>query len=142
VANIDRADWHYGGQFPPHLPQENGGTHIGMYIAWILNSGLASKQLLGFIADRKAAFDNRAVTGRDLLFEKLDEKFFPSLLTKEGKAFTNSYYESDTYIQDYAELLAAGFETPYEVADTWENYDRLAPRLDERLRQWRASRVV
>jgi hypothetical protein len=37
---IDRADWHYGGDFPAELPDENGGTHIGMYLAWIINNHL------------------------------------------------------------------------------------------------------
>jgi hypothetical protein len=113
-----------------------------MYLAWVLHSGLASKDLLSYVANRKAAFDSRSITGRDLLFEELDEKFFDALLSKEGKAFTKAYYETDEYIQDYAEVLAADFETPYEVADTWENYDRLAPLLNERLQRWRASRAV
>jgi hypothetical protein len=28
--SYDRADWHYGGNYPKGLPPENGGTHIGM----------------------------------------------------------------------------------------------------------------
>jgi hypothetical protein len=87
-------------------------------------------------------FNRREITGRDLLFSELDEKFFDSLLTKEGKAFTKAYYESDEYIQDYAELLASDLESPYEVADTWENFDRLLPRLNERFQMWRNSRAV
>ena len=113
-----------------------------MYLAWIINAGLASKELLRYMGERKQAFDRREITGRDVLFSELDEKFFDSLLTKEGKAFTKAYYESDDYIQDYTELLAADLESAYEVADTWQNYDRLAPRLNERLRVWRASRAV
>jgi hypothetical protein len=139
MANIDRADWHYGGQFPAGLPQENGGTHIGMYLAWIINAGLASKELVRHIGKRRQSFDRREITGRDLLFSELDEKFFDSLLTEEGKAFTGAYYESDEYIQDYAALLATNLASAYHVADTWENYDRLAPRLNERLRAWRES---
>ena len=142
MGNIDRADWHYGGQFPAGLPPENGGTHIGMYLAWVINTGLGSEELRGYVGDRAAALARREITGRDLLFAELDEKFFDSLLTEEGKAFTKAYYESDEYIQDYAELLAADLESPYEVADSWENYDRLAPRLDERLRAWRSARAV
>jgi hypothetical protein len=44
MGNIDRADWHYGGGdlYPKELPPENGGTHIGMYLAWIVQHGLAS----------------------------------------------------------------------------------------------------
>lgn len=35
MANIDRADWHYDGQYPKGLPPENGGTHIGMFLVWV-----------------------------------------------------------------------------------------------------------
>jgi hypothetical protein len=34
-------------------------------------------------------------------------------------------------------VLCAGMETAYEVADTWQNFDRLKPRLDRRLDEWR-----
>ena len=38
MASIDRADWHYGGDYPKELPIENGGTHIGMFINWIIDN--------------------------------------------------------------------------------------------------------
>jgi len=41
--SIDRAHGHYSdGDYPKELPSENGGTHIGMYLAWIIQRGLAS----------------------------------------------------------------------------------------------------
>jgi hypothetical protein len=45
MASIDRADWHYGGDYPPDLPSENGGTHIDIYLAWIIHRRLGSKTL-------------------------------------------------------------------------------------------------
>jgi hypothetical protein len=140
VANIDRADWHYGGNYPPGLPQENAGTHIGMYLAWILIRGLGSPELDEFIASRRAAFDRREITGRDLLLDELDEKFFSSLLSREGRAFTKAYYESDQYVQDYAETLSSHLESAYHVVDSWANYDLLAPKLDARYAAWRLTR--
>ena len=38
---IDNAAWHYGGNFPEELPKENGGTHIGFFLAWIINKNIA-----------------------------------------------------------------------------------------------------
>jgi hypothetical protein len=141
MANIDRADWHYGGTFPPDLPPENGGTHIGMYLAWVLDRDLGSRELAKHVGPRLPAFRQRQITGRDLLMTELDEKFFPSLLSPEGRKFTAAYYETDEYVQDYAELLASDLESVYHVADSWENYDKLARRLDERLAAWRTSRA-
>jgi hypothetical protein len=138
MANIDRADWHYGGNYPPELPPENAGTHIGMYLAWIILRGLGSKELVLHAADTYNWVRSREVTGRDLLFTKLDEKFFDELLSPEGEAFTHSYYETNGYANDYDRVLGADLPTLYHVRDTWENFDKLAPVLDERLAAWRA----
>jgi hypothetical protein len=138
LANIDRADWHYGGNYPKDLPPENGGTHIGMYLAWVILRNLASKELIKHAGDTYTWVLNREVTGRELLLTKLDEKFFDGLLTPEGQAFTTSYYETNGFANDYDRVLGGDLPTLYHVADTWENFDRLAPVLDERLAAWRA----
>lgn len=138
MANIDRADWHYGGNFPAGLPPENGGTHIGMYLAWIVHRNLGSKELTQHAGDTYGWVLNREVTGRDLLFTKLDEKFFDELLSPEGQAFTHSYYESNGYANDYDRVLCGDLPSLYHVENTWKNFDKLAPVLDERLAAWRA----
>lgn len=138
MSNIDRADWHYGGNYPSELPPENGATHIGMYIAWIMMRHLASDELRQHAGDTYKWVMNREVTGRDLLITKLDEKFFDELLTPEGQAFTKSYYETNGYANDYDMVLGADLPTLYHVANTWENFDKLVPILDDRLAAWRA----
>ena len=138
MANIDRADWHYGGNFPAGLPPENAGTHIGMYLAWIVHRNLGSNELAQLAGDTYSWVLTREVTGRDLLITKLDEKFSYQLLNPEGEAFTRSYYESNGYANDYDRVLGGDLPTLYHVKDTWENFDKLAPVLDERLAAWRA----
>jgi len=138
MANIDRADWHYGGNYPSELPPENAGTHIGMYLAWIILRGLGSKELVLLSGDTYKWVRNREVTGRELLFTKLDEKFFDTLLSPEGEAFTRSYYETNGYANDYDRVLGGDLPTLYHIQDTWENFDKLVPVLDDRLAAWRA----
>jgi hypothetical protein len=142
MGNIDRADWHYGGNYPPGLPPENGGTHIGVYLAWIIHRGLGSRTLTKYAGAMHQRVLNRQATGRDLLFSELDEKFFSELLTREARDFTRDYYESNEYLNDYDQILGADLATLYEVSDTWENYDRIAPVLDERLEAWRKARAA
>ena len=137
MANIDRADWHYGGNYPPGLPPENAGTHIGMYLAWIIHRNLASNELVVLGGDTYNWILNRETTGRDLLFNKLDEKFFDELLNPEGRAFTRDYYETNGYANDYDRVLGGALDSLYEVKDTWENFDKIAAVLDERLAAWR-----
>lgn len=140
MTNIDRADWHYGGTYPKDLPPENGGTHIGIYLAWIIRRDLGSKQLKEYAGEKLDALRRREITGRDLLFSELDEKFFPTLLTKEGRSFTHDYYESQQYLNDYDRILGGDLETLYHVADSWANYDKIEGVLDERLAAWRRDR--
>jgi hypothetical protein len=140
MASIDRADWHYGGNYPPGLPSENGGTHIGIYLAWIIHRHLGSKTLEKYAGDMYQRVLDRQATGRDLLFSELDEKFFSELLSKEARDFTRDYYESNEYLDDYDRTLGGDLETLYHVGDTWDNYDRIALVLDERLQAWRHAR--
>jgi hypothetical protein len=39
----DRIDWHSGGEYPDDLPAENGGIHIGMFLAWAFGQGMAGE---------------------------------------------------------------------------------------------------
>jgi hypothetical protein len=143
MGNIDRADWHYGAgdDYPKELPPENGGTHIGMYLAWIIQHGLASAVLQKYARDSLPLLRERKITGRQLLFSELDEKLFSALLTKVGKDFTRDYYDTDCYIGDYADALGGSLLTLYHVEDTWENYDRLAPLIDQRFSRWQQGEL-
>ena len=140
MSNIDRADWHYGGNYPKDLPPENGGTHIGMYLAWIVHRGLGSDELAEMGGDTYQLVLERVVTGRDLLFRELDEKFFDRLLNEEGRKFTAAYYETNDYVNDYDRVLGSNFASLYEVEDSWVNYDKIARVIDERFAEWRSKR--
>jgi hypothetical protein len=136
TSSIDRAEWHYAGDFPRDLPSEAGGTHIGMYLSWIIQRDLGSATLRKYARDSLALLKARKITGRELLFTELDEKFYPTLLTAVGRDFTRDYYESGCYIDDYDAALGADHPTIYHVVDTWANYDRLAPVIDQRFSSW------
>ena len=43
MAKYDDASWHYGGDFPDDLPEENGATHIGMFLNWCIDNDLISE---------------------------------------------------------------------------------------------------
>jgi hypothetical protein len=136
APSLDQAEWHYGGDFPGDLPSENGGTHIGMYLAWITHRDLGSAVLRKYCRDSLPLLRQRKITGRKLLFTELDERFVGSLLTKVAKDFTRDYYETNCSIDDYEEVLGGGLPTLYHVEDSWDNYDKLAPIIDQRFSRW------
>jgi hypothetical protein len=139
---IDRADWHYSGDYPKELPPESGGTHIGMYLAWIVQRGLGSAMLQKYARDSLPLLRERKITGRELLFSELDEKLLYSLLTKVGKDFTRAYYDdTDCYVMDYLTVLGGTLPTLYHIEDSWDNYDKLAPVIDDRFSRWQQGEL-
>lgn len=136
----DKADWHYGGNFPDDLPIVNGGTHIGMYISWIFNNILYSEEIIEEyeLSDEVDDLKNRNITGREFLFDCLDETFVDDFLSDEGVEFTEYYYQGD-FIEDYENTLARTLPSTYHVEDTWENYDKIAQVLDKRFHEWKSG---
>lgn len=138
--SYDRADWHYGGEFPDGLPPEAGGTHIGIFLAWIISRGLEGEFLRVECGEALRAVVERRMTGREFLFRECDEKLVEEMLNDEANAFARSYYESDGptgYLADYGELVGAGLASLYHAADSWTNFDRVAPIIDRRFAEWR-----
>ena len=148
---IDRIDWHFLGKgFPENLPQENGGIHIGMYLAWIINNDLIGEFHLEESKDTIEAVRQRLISGNGFLINECDSKFCDEDLNDEGSAFTYYYYNyvdegnvgMRQYIYDYAEMFIKEQMSFYEVEDSWENYDKIKAVIDERYRSWKVVKKI
>jgi len=141
----DRDEWHSGGEYPPDLPPENGGTHVGMFLAWAIINGLAGEHHRRHSKTDLDAVVARQMTGRDFLRRCCDGKFADVDLNDEGNAFALDYYGkpggSGEYFDDYADVLAEDLPSFYHVEDTWENYDAIAAVIDEEFAAWREERT-
>lgn len=139
----DRIDWHSGGDYPADLPEENGGIHIGMFLAWALGHGMAGEFHREESAEALKRLKQRELTGLEYLVEYCDGKFWDEDLNERGNAFAADYYDGQSafaaqygsYLNDYCEVFNQ-YPSIYHVENTWENYDRLQPLLDERYAQW------
>ena len=62
IKVYDKAKYHYGGQFPPNQTMEQALVHTGMYLGWIIDTGLYSET---FAEDQETirAFKAREITG-------------------------------------------------------------------------------
>jgi hypothetical protein len=133
----DRSDWHYGGDYPDELPQENGGTHIGMFLAWVINNNLEGNLHKEDSQQSLKAVRNREMTGREFLEIECDGKFWEDDLSEEGNAFAKYYYESNLYFADYESTLAGGLPTLYHVENSWVNYERISLIISSRYIKWK-----
>lgn len=140
MGSIDRADWHYGNDFPKNLPEENSGTHIGMYLNWIIDNELIGEFHLTESIDGIERVKSREITGRDFLFDYCDGKFWNEELNETGLEFTENYYSSDKYFGDYAKVLANELDSIYEVKDNRQNYSLIKEKLDQRFSKWNSRK--
>lgn len=146
---FDKVDWHSGAEnYPADLPPEAGGTHIGLFLAWIIMNDLYGEMHREDSSEAIEAVKSRRMTGREFLQQACDEKFWDEDLNAVGNAFARWYYGGDTnqgdppdyrgfYDADYERVLASGLKSPYHVADTWENYDKIAPVITKRFEEWK-----
>jgi hypothetical protein len=139
----DRADWHYGSDFPKDLAPESGGTHIGMFVAWAILRGLEGELHREESPEALEQVRRREMTGRDFLMTECDEKFWEEDLNEEGNAFARAYYDtqggSGLYLADYECTLGNGLPSTYHVEDTWAAFDQLCPVIDRRFAEWKAT---
>ena len=142
----DRIDWHSGAEnFPTDLHEDAGGTHIGMYLAWVITRGLEGELHREESPESLEDVRQRRMTGREFLIRRCDTRFWEDDLSDLGNQFTRDYYAAESppgYFDDYDECLAVGLPSQYHVADTWENFDLIAARIDERFSEWRRAHGV
>ena len=141
---IDRMDWHYGGDFPQGLPNENGGTHIGFYLTWIIQQNLAGEFHQEESSEELRLVQARELDGREFLINMCDEKFTDEDVNSEGYAFTEYYYEAEDggFFDDYERILMGDLPSIYHVENSWENYDKIAPVIAKAYEKWKKTHIM
>jgi len=140
----DDASWHYGGDFPKDLPPEAGGTHIGMFVAWAMLSGLAGQIHTEDFPDSLTKLQSRDLTPGAWFLDACDEKFTDEDLNEEGNEFARHYYADDEGLKSTNPSFLADYEAAfvqgpglYRIPDTWATYDKIAPTISRRFIKWR-----
>jgi hypothetical protein len=105
----DDASWHYGGEFPAKLPTEAGATHIGMFVAWALLSGLGGEIHIEECPEDIESLRSRTLTPGGFMMRYCDGKFTDEDLNEEGNNFASAYFdlEKGGYLADYEAILGA-----------------------------------
>ncbi|RIY37343.1 hypothetical protein CKY20_04475 [Capnocytophaga canis] len=146
MMKYDDASWHYEGEFPANLPNENGATHIGMFLAWCIENDLISDWLREEAEEEIQQVKEGKLSGADFLISVCDEKLLDEDLSEIGNAFAQDYYKDDTdfgekfasYTDDYINTLdREELESFYEIENTPENYQLLKKVIDKRFQDWK-----
>ncbi len=139
--SYDRADFDYSTEAEP-LPKGHAATHIGMFLAWAVMNGLESDFHHSHSAELLAKLRRREITGRQYFEAVCNERFSERDLNEEGNAFAQYYYVDEAghrgpYFADYKRVLTARLSSFWHVADTWTNYDIIAPLITRRYEEWK-----
>lgn len=136
----DKAKYHYDGNYPKDLPAEKAFVHTGMFLGWIIEKGLYSDEFAQE-AEQIELFKQHKITGTKV-YEWWDGALVDDMLNEEGNAFAQYYFDfqNGMYLNDYDELLASNLPSLYHVEDSWENYEKIKQRIDQRYKDWKANR--
>ena len=137
MAIYDKAKWHFEGDFPKSLPVTQGYVHIGFYLGWIVDQGLAGSLLTEDFAVEVEQYRTRKITGPRLL-QITDGVLDDQMLSEEGDRFTAAYYARDEegYVADYLAAFPQA-ETLYHVEDSAENFAAIEGKLSQRYDEWK-----
>jgi hypothetical protein len=133
----DKAEWHYEGDFPEGLDEDQGFVHTGMYLGWVIDNNLYSKEFKEVSSNEITKFKQSQLSGTEI-YMNWDGVLASDMLSKEGNDFTKDYYDSGTYFEDYADLFP-DVSSVYEVNDTLDNYNIVKNKLNERFKEWKSE---
>lgn len=138
---IDRVDWHAESAEKAGFPYENGGTHIAFFLTWVIMNHLEGEDLQEDYSDELQKVRHREMTGYEFLEKMCDEKFIDDDLNAEGYAFTRYYYEeSNQYLDSYNALFHEEMgRAEYSIEYNWEDYDKIASRIDLAFAKWKSE---
>lgn len=137
-AIYDLAKEHFLGKFPEELPIEQAYLHIGIYLGWMIENQLYSESFLDEGEMQMYRFKNHQI-GCTVLSEMWDGHLEPEMFNEEGRGFTETYYLSGIYVEDYLGALCQAYPTMYHVSDTWENYGLMKQKITQRFLAWKAN---
>lgn len=133
----DLAKNHFLGDYPASLPIEKAYLHIGIYMGWVIDNKLYSEYFEDEASTEIYRFTRREI-GCIILAEIWDGALSHELFNDETNLFTFYYYAGGIFKKDYNEVLVKSHKTIYHVDDTWENYNILKKRMNERFEEWKS----
>lgn len=139
----DKAKYHFGADdFPPSFSIAQAYVHTGVFVGWLADMDFLHESSPD-VADAIAQFKRRELTGPQL-YEWLGGCLIDYMITPRGNHFARDYFELSTgvFIEDYRDLLVRDLGSEYAVKDTWENYDLIKCRIDERYAAWTESHPI
>ena len=139
----DKAKWHYEGDFPEDLEEEQAFVHSGMYLGWLIDNDLISEEFSEDNATEIAEFKKRKMSPIDI-FERCDGCLVDDMLNDLGNRFSQAYFEFEVgeYLSDYEKLLGKKLPSLYHVKFQWKSFDKISAQITKRFKEWKKKNIL
>ncbi|MEM8834461.1 MAG: hypothetical protein AAGD00_01450 [Planctomycetota bacterium] len=91
----DDASWHYQGDCPEDLPEDNAFIHIGVFLCWCIHGDLLSDEYRLDYPDEIEEARARAVTPSHAI-KVADGQLVSDMLSDVGSSFARWYYKDES----------------------------------------------
>ncbi|MCA0427869.1 MAG: hypothetical protein LCH37_10580 [Bacteroidetes bacterium] len=138
---FDKAKWHLNEEFPKDVDPIQSYVHTGFFICWLIENKLLTAEFIAENSSEISLIRSRACRPSQFYADYMNGIFDEEGLTEEALNFTSFYFdfESGNYLADYLAVLDPQDTLPtlFHIADSWENYDKLKPVLNQRFMEWK-----
>ena len=138
------ADYCYNGE----ILFDGRYTCHGIFLTWIINNNLHGEIHRNEISNEAISkILSRQITGGEFFSDNCHGVIIKEDFNKEGYDFACDYLDLTgpdqvyLYLYDYNDVFSPDPGLCYEIEDTWENYDKIKPILDQRYSDWKNSKI-
>lgn len=137
----DKAKYHRESVELEGLDEVQAEVHTAFFLGWLIDNDLVSDEMRDESEELLQRYKSREKTAIDV-YGWWDCCLVDDMLSPEGNAFAQAYFElqNGQYMNDYIELLVGDLPSEFHVSYTWENYDIIRARINERYAEWRRSK--
>ncbi|SLH88438.1 Uncharacterised protein [Mycobacteroides abscessus subsp. massiliense] len=126
--------------FDPEYAEQQAAVPGALFLGWLASRGLLSRGHTKWLRREIEAFEAQRQTAVDL-YGRLDRCLIDYMLSAEGNAFTQDYFNAaDGYYRDLAKTLAEDLPSEFHIPYTFENQARIDAILDQRYAEWSSGR--
>ena len=135
----DKAKYHHETVMDYGLDSAQTEVHTAFFLGWLLDNDLTSEDFNHESRDLVARYRSREIDAIKV-YEWWDCCLVDDMLNDTGNAFAQYYFdfEHGQYLADYHELLVGDLPSEFHVHYSWENYQVIRKRIDERFEEWKA----
>jgi hypothetical protein len=132
---FDKAGYHRRAVKGLRLPRRHAYVHTAPYFGWLAEREMFSEKFAAPLMVRLLRW--RVITPMRVCAH-FNGRLTDDMLTFEARAFSMCYFDFEygQYLTDYCAVSGSTFDNMLRTRFTWELYQSMLDRIDERFRRW------